>query len=366
MEFYCENVLDLMHSWLMHRTNMNKKQPKNFDVKTNMRGGLKATASDVAELAGVSKWTVSRAFTEGASISVKARTAVLKAAKALEYRPNLLARGLAKKCTHIIGVAIDELKNPHSIIMLDVVTRQLQARGYTALLLNITEGENYRSVMMMAEQLQVDGMLFLGTQLTDEMKMVVQSFHHIPLVQVFRNAELSDVDCVANDGYQAGYQIANLLLAQGYTRFGYMKGPNTHSSHLLRMDGFQDGLLAGNQQLELLLTTEHYEQERAYVTMNHYLHGLLGEPPIDALFCENDVLALGVMDALREANVKIAVVGFDDIDEAARPSRQLTSVSQNRELLVAEALNRLIDGVANPDGPWREGKLCLRRSHLKR
>jgi DNA-binding LacI/PurR family transcriptional regulator len=71
----------------------------------------KATASDVAELAGVSKWTVSRAFTPGASVSDKAQKKVLAAAEILGYRPNLLARSLTKKSTHIIGVAIDELKN---------------------------------------------------------------------------------------------------------------------------------------------------------------------------------------------------------------------------------------------------------------
>lgn len=337
----------------------------NKNVTTKVPRSQKATASDVAELAGVSKWTVSRAFTEGASISEKSRLAVLAAAKALEYRPNLLARSLSKKCTHIIGVAIDELKNPHSMMMLGTVTRQLQARGYTALLLNVTEGENYRSVMMMAEQLQVDGILFLGNLLSDEMNSIIRSLHHIPLVQVFRNAESPAIDYVANDGYQAGRQIARLLLEQGYTRFGYMKGPDTLSSHLLRMEGFRDGLAKDNRQLELLLTAGHYDQELAYLTMNEYLRGLDGESPIDAVFCENDVLALGVMDALRDANVAMAVVGFDDIDEAALPSRQLTTFSQNRELLVTEALNRLIDDVSTADGPWRQGELCIRRTHLK-
>lgn len=125
----------------------------------------KATASDVAEKAGVSKWTVSRAFTPGASISDSARESVLAAAAELGYRPNLLARSLSQKRTHIIGVAIDEMKNPHSMMMLDMVTKQLQTRGYMALLLNITAGENYRAVMAMADQLQVDGILFTATVL---------------------------------------------------------------------------------------------------------------------------------------------------------------------------------------------------------
>ena len=119
----------------------------------------KATASDVAEKAGVSKWTVSRAFTPGASISDSARESVLAAAAELGYRPNLLARSLSQNA-RTSSVAIDEMKNPHSMMMLDMVTKQLQTRGYMALLLEHHRRENYRAVMAMADQLQVDGILF--------------------------------------------------------------------------------------------------------------------------------------------------------------------------------------------------------------
>ncbi|WP_312239594.1 TIM barrel protein [Pantoea sp.] len=300
--------------------------------KVNVAQQRKATASDVAQMAGVSKWTVSRAFTDGASISKKARASVLAAADALGYRPNLLARSLSQKRTQIIGVAIDELKNLHSMMMLDAVTRQLQARGYTALLLNITEGENYRSVMTMADQLQVDGILFLGTLLTDEMKAIAQDIHRIPLVQVFRNADEPGIDSVANDGYQAGQQIAALLLAQDYQTYGYMKGPDTCSSHLLRMEGYRDGLAAAGKPLDLLLTAGHYERRLAYETLRDYLQRPDTTSPVDALFCENDVLALGAMDALREAGLSMAIVGFDDIDEASAPAWQ-----QERAALMQEA-----------------------------
>jgi DNA-binding LacI/PurR family transcriptional regulator len=332
--------------------------------KTKVTLQRKATASDVAQMAGVSKWTVSRAFTEGASISDKAREAVLAAAETLGYRPNLLARSLSQKRTQIVGVAIDELKNPHSMLMLDIVSRQLQSRGYTALLLNVTEGENYRSVMIMADQLQVDGILFLGTVLTDEMRRVAQELHGIPLVQVFRNTEIPGIDAVAIDGYQAGRQIASLLLEQDYETYGYMKGPDTLSSHLLRMEGFQDGLEASGRHLTALLTAGHYSRDLAYKTMRDYLQQTVHQR-VDALFCENDALALGVIDALRDAGISMAVVGFDDIDEASSPVMQLTSFSQKADRVIEEALNRLIDGQADPQGSWRQGELRIRRSHLR-
>lgn len=67
----------------------------------------------------------------------------MRAAKTLGYRPNLLARSLSNKPTHILGVALDQFRNPQSLRWLEVISRQLQARGYMALLLNIDDGENY-------------------------------------------------------------------------------------------------------------------------------------------------------------------------------------------------------------------------------
>ncbi len=327
----------------------------------------KATASDVARLAGVSKWTVSRAFTPGASISDKAREQILKIAAELGYRPNLLARSLSQKKTHIIGVVIDEMKNPHSMLMLDMVTRQLQQRGYMALLLNIGSGKNYSAVLTLADQLQVDGLLFLGTVLTDELISVAREMHQIPLVQVCRNNDEPDIDVVNVDGLRAGKQLGELLLAQGYTRIGYMMGPETSSHHTQRLDGLKLALQEAGLTLELLLTAGEYSRERSYEVLSDYLNSHAPQQRVDALFCENDILALGALTALKEhaGNRFMAVVGFDDIDEASLSSWQLTTFSQRLDLIVNEALNRLIDGKATPGGVWSQGELRLRRSHLK-
>lgn len=326
----------------------------------------KVTARDVAIRAGVSKWTVSRAFTPGASISEKARESVLSIAQELGYRPNLLARGLSQKRTHIIGVVIDELKNPHSMLMLDEVTRQLQNRGYMALLLNIT-GNNYYSVMSLADQLQVDGILFLGTALTPEFVSIAVEMHHIPLVQVSRNTERQEIDVVNIDGYQAGRLIARLLTAEGHQRFGYMAGPGGEEGHLQRKQGFRDELQAQGFTLELEFNTEHYVRQLSYNLVRQYLFEIPAPERIGALFCENDVLALGAMEALRDEadRPNIAIVGFDDIDEAAAPGWQLTTYSQRLDLLMEEALNRLISGKSEPDGNWKKGELRIRHSHLK-
>ena len=325
----------------------------------------KATASDVALLAGVSKWTVSRAFTPGASIQPKTREEVMKAANILGYRPNLLARSLTQKQTHIIGVAVDELRNPNMVLLLNEVTRQLQNRGYMALVINVTDEENTRTAMALAYQLQVDGILFMATVLTPELIAIATEIHRVPLVQIGRNTDHPEIQVVNIDGWIAGKQLAELLLAQGHRTFGYMKGPDTASHHLMRMEGYEAALEQAGCRLDTLLVAGQYLRTRGYAAMNDYLDATPAGERVDALFCENDILAIGALQALRERDLTMGIVGFDNIDEAAAPEWQLTTYDQRRERLVEEALNRLIDVTEGPSAIWRTGEPIVRQSHRR-
>ncbi|NIF21320.1 LacI family DNA-binding transcriptional regulator [Candidatus Pantoea multigeneris] len=327
---------------------------------------IKATASDVAKLAGVSKWTVSRAFIPGAPILSETRERILAAADSLGYRPNLLARSLSQKRTHIIGVTVDETKNPNMTLLLDEVTRQLQERGYMALLLNISDKQKYNDVMSLAYQLQVDGILFMATWLTAELADVARTMHHVPLVQIGRSTENPGIDIVSIDGHRAGSEIADLLLAQGHQRFGYMKGPDTASSHLMRFDGYRDRLVERGKVLDVHLIVGSYDKIRGYQTMVSYLDSVPPEQWVEAMFCENDILAIGALQAIHDRpGCNIAIVGFDNIDEAADPHWQLTSYDQRKDRLIHEAINRLINKKRTDQGAWRYGELIVRGSHRK-
>lgn len=336
--------------------------------KTKSDRHEQATASDVAELAGVSKWTVLRAFKTGASISPKAREHVLSAAKQLGFRPNLLARGLKQRKTHIIGVVADEFENPHTLKMLNQVTRQLNERGYMSLLLNIDSGADYRSVLQMASQMQVDGLIFLATILNDELIVTAEELHHIPSIHVCRNTDSAEVEVVTNDGFSAARILGQQLIEQGFSRYGYLKGPDTSSAHLLRIEGFEDALQQANYSLSALLVAGHYDRELAYTVMLDYLNSTPAEQRIDALFCENDVLAFGTMQAIRDfdSQLSIGVVGFDDIDESRSSTWELTTWDQRADLQIREAINRLLFNEYDDSNEWAKGELKLRRSHLKK
>lgn len=328
----------------------------------------KATASDVAERVGVSKWTVLRAFKPGASIAPQVREEVLAAAKQLGFRPNLLARGLKGKRTQIIGVVADEFANPHTFKMLNEVTRQLNERGYMILLLNVDSGENYRSVVQMAGQMQVDGLIYLATILNDELIVATEELHHIPSIHVCRNTDSAVIEMVNNEGFNAAATLGQLLVDQGYQRFGYLQGPDTSSAHLHRLEGYTSTLAKNDKIVEVLLVAGHYDRELAYNAVSNYLQATPATQRIDALFCENDVLAFGALQAIRDFDLTlhIGVVGFDDIDEARSSTWQLTTWNQCCDLQIAEAISRLLDNESDLEGVWNKGELCLRQSHIKK
>ncbi|MGA7507828.1 MAG: LacI family DNA-binding transcriptional regulator [Erwinia billingiae] len=341
---------------------MSEKMPPQLPAR-------KVTASDVAKRAGVSKWTVSRAFTDGASISETAMERVQQAAKELGYRPNLLARSLSKRSSHLIGVVVDEMLNPNLLTLLDQVTQQLQLRGYMALLINISAQKSEEAVLTLADQLQVDGLLFLGTLLSDELIALARDIHRIPLVQLCRNDDNPYIQIINTDGYQAGYHTADLLHQQGYRRFSYMKGPDTESTQLLRFEGYRDRLVElGVAEAGItLLKANHYNRASGYNAYHQYLTSTPPEAWAEAMFCENDILAIGVLDALASAAPEhhLGIVGYDNIELAGSSRYQLTTFAQPLSDMLHEAVYRLTAPESEPRQYQHHDQLQLRRSHLR-
>lgn len=326
----------------------------------------KVTAKEVALRAGVSKWTVSRAFTDGASISPKTLERVMSAASELGWRPNLLARSLSKKRSGIIGVVVDEMHNPNLIPLLDEVTHQLQTHGCVALLLNISSSQRDEAILTLADQLQVDGLLFMGTLLSDEIIRLAKDIYQVPLVQIGRSSADPYIQVVTTDGYRAGREIADLLHAEGYQHFAYMKGPDTDSSQLLRYDGYRDRLveLGVDAASIALFDARHYQRDSGYRT---FAQALQAGSPIDALFCENDILAIGAIEAMRAVTPArhVGIVGFDGIELAASPSFALTTCGQPFSRLVPDAIRRLTTPWDEEHNQFYPGELQLRQSHRR-
>ncbi|MAY72904.1 MAG: LacI family transcriptional regulator [Halomonas sp.] len=336
-----------------------------MNIRSNRDQGRKVTSAQVAERAGVSKWTVSRAFTPGASISENARQRVMEAAEALGYRPNLLARSLTTRRTQLIGVVVDQFANPHTQAMLNAATLALQQRGQLSILLNISPPVRSGELLDIAERFQVDGLLFLGTVLSEDIVRFATERQHVPLVQLFRTTEVDGVQIVAIQEHAAGAEIARLLLGEGHRRLGYLAGPDSGRSRLPRLDGYRQTLEDHGLALAATLTATDYRHALGYQAMHDYLQRTPAQQRLDALFCENDILAIGALDALHQAGLdgQLAIVGFDDIELAASPRYRLTSYQPNLDAVVDSAITHLLDRRIPGDPTLLPGRLVVRDSH---
>jgi LacI family transcriptional regulator len=184
------------------------------------------TALDVARAAGVSKWTVTRAFTPGVSIAEASRRRVMAAAEGLGYRPNLLARSLATRSTQQVAVLVDDFANPHKLPFLETLTASLQAAGLLAVLININESYGHVGALMEADQRQVDAAVLLGTDFRDEMLLEGGRQVSAPDLYVLaRESTIASIPSVSCDARASIEEIGRHLLNRGYRRPGVRSGP---------------------------------------------------------------------------------------------------------------------------------------------
>jgi DNA-binding LacI/PurR family transcriptional regulator len=307
-----------------------------------MKAGRRTTSFDVAALAGVSQSAVSRAFSPQSSIAAGTRARVLEAARTLDYEPNRIASSLITRRTNIVAVIVGDMTNPFYVQALHCIGRTLQALGRQVLLFTVDRGESADEVMRRVLQYQVDGVVLTSAQLS--MRMTSRSLDRgVPIVLFNRYVPGHEAACVRCDNAHGGALIAEAFLAAGARRFAMITGDPGATTSQDRVRGLVTCLaqagVARNEIAEACGNATYDGGASAAMT-------LFGRPRPewpDALFCINDIMALGAMDVLRVrlgANIPrdVQVAGFDDIPQAAHLSYQLTTVAQPVDAMVAEAL----------------------------
>ena len=299
----------------------------------------KATSADVAELAGVSKWTVIRAFTHGASISHGSRELVLKAADKLDYRPNLLARSLATKKTNQVAVLIDDFTNLHKLPLLEKLSLALQDEGMVLMLININKRFAQVDALIHANQRQVDGIILFANSLQDEILQEAKSEKiNTPLIILGRESTVPSVPSVTTDSRRSMREIGEHLLSRGYRRPGFMTGPSAQASLVTRYHHYR-GFWRQHGVLNIpVLPAGGYDRMQGEAALRSYLNSAPAKR-IDVLMCENDNLAFGTLDVARVEfglNVPrdLSVVGYDGIDMSGAQSYGLTTYLQPLDRMV--------------------------------
>jgi DNA-binding LacI/PurR family transcriptional regulator len=310
----------------------------------------RVTARDVAVFAGVSASAVSRAFTKGASVSPATRSKVADAARALGYQPNLLARSLTTKRTELIGLISNNFENPLFLQIFDHFTRGLQQRGLRPLLVNLTEGEPPDGAVNMLLQYRVDGVIVASSSLHRRLLRACAAAR-LPAVQAFgRPARRTGANVVAADNVQGGRVAADLFSQRQYRRVAFLGGPLAATSTVDRLEGFRQRLA----EEDLCPVAEVFADSFSYGAGGALMRRLL-QAGVDGVFCGNDLLAMGAIDACRERGVSVpgdvGVIGFDDMPMASWRPYNLTTVRVPVADIIVSAMDLVVSIVEQPDQP---------------
>lgn len=330
----------------------------------------KVTSLDVAEKAGVSRSAVSRVFTPGASVSTRTRDKVRKAAAALGYRPNVLARAMNTGRSRIIGLVVAYLENQFYPEAIERLSKSLQAEGYHVLVFMASnDHEATQSVIDELLDYQVDAIVAASVGLSNDLTQRCEGLG-IPIVLFNRHQYDERLTSVTSDNVAGGRKLAEFLLAGGHERIAHIAGWEGASTQIDREAGFVEGLKQGGASL-FARGVGNFDFETAKEATRQMF---AAENRPDAVFVANDHMAFAVMDVLRfELGLKVpqdvSVVGYDDVTLSQWPSYNLTTVRQPANRMVAETTHALMQRLSGVDDtPHRivlDGPLMIRGSARK-
>jgi DNA-binding LacI/PurR family transcriptional regulator len=313
------------------------------------------TIRDVAERAGVSKSLVSLVLRGASHVSEPRRRAVLEAVDALGYRPNLQARGLAKARTDVVGVLLNDLRNPWFVDLLEGLTTTLDASGLDPVLVDCRTDLRVgrRSVEALLRR-GVDGFVVVGT--TPVPDAVEEAAQVAPVVLAgTREPSLPHVDVVVDDDEAGGRLATDHLLELGHTKIAHLRGPGEIGD--LRRAGFRGRMEAAGLDPNAYADLPGWNEESGYRSARRLLD--LPAPPT-AILAFNDLAALGVLSAAADHGLAVpsdlSVVGYDNTYLARIRHVSLTSVDNGNFAVGAQAGRFLVERL--------EGRRLSRRVHL--
>lgn len=310
---------------------------------------MAVTLKDVAKRAGVSRSAVSRTFTDGASVSEKMRRKVEKAAHELGYSPNALASSLTTGRTKLIGLVSNNFHNPIFLEVFDLFTRGLQDRGLRPLLVNLSDETEPEQSVRMLRQYSVDGVVVASSTLTPAFSKAFRDAG-VPVVHAFgRYSSAPQVHVVGIDNMEAGRMAARELVARGYTRVGFLGGPESATSTQDRYSGFMSEIMAHKQVKSSYSFADSYSFEAGRREMLR----LLKKKPAQAYFCGDDVLSIGALSAVSESGLScpddIGIIGLNDMEMARWENINLTTIHQPIRQIVSSSIESMTALLDEPD-----------------
>ncbi|MBA4323528.1 MAG: LacI family transcriptional regulator [Rhodobacter sp.] len=289
------------------------------------------TIIDVATLAGVSKSTVSLVLQQSPLVKQETRDDVRRAMTQLGYVYNRAAANLRSANAGLIGVVINDLRNPFFTEFATSLQMALSARGYAAVLANTDEDPALQAQVVGAMLEHGVSALIVSPAYGDEAAFDAIARANVPALQVLRQVVSTDRFPFAAPDYPTGSRLATEhLLAQGAGHIAFVGGLEGRAVTQLRMSGYLATLAANG------LTPLHLPGRPGRAFGREVARRLAQDhPSVDAVLCFNDLTALGLLTGCTELGCaelgrplgpSLKIVGFDDIEDCAQVYPALSSV----------------------------------------
>jgi LacI family transcriptional regulator, galactose operon repressor len=316
------------------------------------RGSKRVTMRQIAARARVSVGTVSHVINNSAGVRQEVRKRVLDAIERLGYQPSLLARGLRRNQTTILGMIIPDISNPFFPLVVRGVEDIAYQNSYRLMLCN-TDNDAQKEQVYFDElrAYRMAGLIVIPSADSRLVPMAAASGGEMPVICLDRCPEGWKGDTVTVDNAEGAYQAARYLLELGHRRIATIAGPLHVTSGVERLKGFKRALREAGVSI-----AQEYIQEGRFDRLSGYEKGLMllqFSPRPTAIVAANDLVALGVLAALREMGLRcpedVSLVGFDDQEIASFTNPALTTVAQPAYQMGARAAALLFERLRGED-----------------
>jgi len=326
----------------------------------------KATVYTVAEHAGVSIATVSRALAGSRKVTPQTRERVMQAVEDLNFEPNPSARQLAYKKTETIALVFPDISGPFYSTVIRGVEQEAGRHNHNVLIYG-THGKEGSGRYLRSLTSKVDGLIIMARSV-DEDSLWSLDRQGVPFVLLGHSNGQLQCSTIAVDNEVGAHKAAVHLLGHGHQRIAIITGPENSPDNKGRLQGYKRALLdAGISLQQNMVVPGNFRYEEGQIAIRKLLEG--NSPPT-AVLAANDEMAIGAIDAAQHRSLRVpedlAVIGFDDIQMSALTHPSLTTVRQPMQLLGEAAVTLLFDRLQNSNGLPRhevlDTKLVIRRS----
>lgn len=316
------------------------------------RSSARPTIKDVASLAGVSIKTASRVINDEPTVNAVLAEKVRRAAKVLDYRPNLIARNLRRsdRFTHTIGLVLFDASNQFSSAVQRAVENVARERNIVVISSSVEEDpQREKDAALALAARQVDGLIIVPTG-DDQSYLANEQSNGMNIVCVDRSPQLLRTDTVASDNYGGAKEAVRHLIKQGHRRIAFL-GDRTHIATMIeRRQGYLDALEeAGFDSDPNLVVVNLHTAEG----INQAVRDLFATDSPTALFTAQNLITLETVRALHQLQLEklVSLVGFDDFAASDIVDPPVSVVAQDPAEMGRRAAIILFERIDGRTGP---------------